>query len=426
VRRRILVVALSAAILAIAVFGIPLAFAVDHSITADERSELERLGLRAAVTVSPSYVSGDPVELPATHAPEELGVYDASGQRVTGAGPPHLESALDASMSGRIASATTDGDLLVAVPVASGERVIAVVRAASARSALRSRIGWTWAGMGGIALVAAGCAGGLAAAQSRRLTQPLSRLAGVATDLGEGNFAARSGVSGVPEIDRAGQALNETAERLGDLVARERAFSAHASHQLRTPLTGLRLELEAGLAGDETTLRTAAEEAIRSADQLARTIDEVLALARSTGGSQESWRVEGLLTDLNERWHGLLAAAGRPLRIVLEDPPVPGASLAAARQILDVLVDNAYRHGEGAVTIRARESAGAVAVDVIDQGSSVILPLPAASEHFAEPSPQAGRLGLALASGLAEAEGGRILQAIGESHTRVILLLPSG
>ena len=297
-RKRILVVALSAAVLAIAVFGIPLAFAVDHSITADERSELERLGLRAAVTVSPSYVTGDPVELPATQTPVELGVYDASGQRVTGAGPDHLEAAVDTALSGRIASATTDTDLIVAVPVASGERVIAVVRAASARSALRRRIGWTWAGMGGIALVAAGCAGALAAAQSRRLTQPLSRLAGVATDLGEGNFAARAGVSGVAEIDQAGQALNDTAERLGNLVARERAFAARASHQLRTPLTGLRLELEAGLAGDETALRTATDEAIRSVDQLARTIDEVLALARSTGGAQEPWRVEALLRDL--------------------------------------------------------------------------------------------------------------------------------
>ena len=424
-RKRILVVALSAAVLAIAVFGIPLAFAVDHSITADERSELERLGLRAAVTVSPSYVTGDPVELPATQTPVELGVYDASGQRVTGAGPNHLEAAVDTALSGRIASATTDTDLIVAVPVASGERVIAVVRAASARSALRRRIGWTWAGMGGIALVAAGCAGALAAAQSRRLTQPLSRLAGVATDLGEGNFAARAGVSGVAEIDQAGQALNDTAERLGNLVARERAFAARASHQLRTPLTGLRLELEAGLAGDETALRTATDEAIRSVDQLARTIDEVLALARSTGGAQEPWRVEALLRDLNERWHGLLAARGRPLRIVVDDPPAPVASLAAARQILDVLVDNAYRHGEGVVTIRARESAGALAVDVIDEGSSGILPLPAASEQFVEPSPRGGRLGLALASGLAQAEGGRILQAIGERHTRVIVLLPS-
>jgi signal transduction histidine kinase len=253
----------------------------------------------------------------------------------------------------------------------------------------------------------------------------LSRLAGVATNLGEGNFAARAGVSGVPEIDQAGQALNDTAERLGNLVNRERAFSAQASHQLRTPLTGLRLELEAGLAGDETTLRTAADDAIRSVDQLARTIDEVLSLARSTGGAQEPWRVEALLADLNERWHGLLAAAGRPLRIVLEEPPGPGTSLAAARQILDVLVDNAYRHGVGTVTIRARESAGAVAIDVIDEGSSIILPLPIASERFVEPSAQAGRLGLALASSLADAEGGRIVQAVGESHTRVIVLLPS-
>jgi hypothetical protein len=130
-------------------------------------------------------------------------------------------------------------------------------------------------------------------------------------------------------------------------------------------------------------------------------------------------------TVLRERaWHGLLAAKGRPLRLLLQEPPLARASEAAVRQIVEVLIDNAYRHGRGAVVIAAREANEAVAIDVKDDGSTTGVDL--LPDGVPAPAWSTGpRLGLSLARRLAEAEGGRLLHARTEQRTRLTLLLPA-
>ena len=105
-----------------------------------------------------------------------------------------------------------------------------------------------------------------------RLARPVRRLRDAAVDLGDGDFTIDVPRSGVPELDQAGQAMTATARRLDDLVSRERAFSADASHQLRTPIAGLRAAIQTELAFPRPDRTEVLREAISDIDRLERTM----------------------------------------------------------------------------------------------------------------------------------------------------------
>jgi signal transduction histidine kinase len=417
VRRRILTVALSAVVLAVVLLGLPLAIAIERNAVTEARGEIERAALQAAIAVSPTYRSGDPVELPGNWSPVEVGLYSVAGKRVTGNGPATLESELIKASGGTVVDGSTDQALIEAVPVTAGEQVIGIVRASSTKSAVRATVVRQLLELAALTLLAMLGAGGFAFWQARRLTVPMRALADAATDLGAGDFSVRPPVSGVAEIDRTGDALTATARRLSEQIDRERSFAAQASHQLRTPLTRLRLELEAGLAGGPGELGAAAQDALDTADHLSQTLDDVLALARESHASSGVFNVEELLSECLVRWQSTLAAEDRPLRLVIDNPPPASASRVAVRQILQVLIDNAYRHGRGTVTITARESGGAVAIDVADRGTADVV--------WPEPDAAPGRLGLVMARSLADSQSGRLLLASDAAGTRFTLLVPS-
>jgi signal transduction histidine kinase len=255
----------------------------------------------------------------------------------------------------------------------------------------------------------------------RRLAAPLEALSRTAQDLGGGNFSVRTASSGIPEIDSAGTSLNTTAVRLGALVERERAFSADASHQLRTPLTGLRLGLETALDAPHADLRAAVRTAIDASDRLERTIEDLLTLAREPRRDGTLLDLEELTRDAAETWRPVLEADGRDLHVdVPEELPATAAAPAAVRQILGVLLDNATRHGAGAVRLGVRDAGGALAIDVADEGRGLEDGDPASRTRSAT----AGHgMGLPLARSLAEAEGGR-LRLTRPSPPVFTLLLP--
>jgi signal transduction histidine kinase len=430
VRTRIIGLAVFASIVAIGLFGIPLGVAVLQYFAQSERSELARVADAIAITVAADLSVGDRID---DHVRDinargavTVTVYDASGDWVGGARPPEPGPELTEALAGRMGTATGTDDVVVAVPVTHVDEVIGAVRVVAPGSAVLRRVAPAWGAMAGLGLLAVGAAWLVGRRQARRLALPLEDLAVAARRLGDGDFSVRTRQGGIEEIDSVGRALDSTAGRLDELLARERAFSADASHQLRTPLAGLRLRLEAALERPDEDPRPAIAASLVDADRLEATIQELLTLARERSrAAAEPVDVGALIGELSPEWRGRLALQGRDLSVRTEPgTPDPCASPAAVRQVLAVLVDNAMTHGKGTVSVRVRETTGAVAIDVADEGTGIHEP---AHLAFARRDDHRGGhgIGLALARRLAEAEHGRLELTRASPPVFTLLLPPS-
>ena len=421
--RRIVGLAVWASVLTVALFGVPLAIAVWRYALIDERNDLERAADAVAIAVAADVGGEDPLDDTAWTGGPRISVYDHHGSRIAGDGPVRGGEAVATALDGEPGVDTDGGDVIVAVPVTHDGDIIGAVRAAAPHRAVVLNVTLTWTGMAALAGLVIAAVWLVARRQARRLARPLEQLSLAARRLGDGDFSVRTRPNDIPEIDAVGASLKATAARLDDLLTRERAFSADASHQLRTPLAGLRLRLEAALERPERDLRPAIQASLGDADRLEQTIGELLTLARDTrGAGAESIDLDTLLAEIDHDWRSRLAGDGRDLTLLCEPgTPSPLASVPAVRQVLRVLLDNATQHGAGTVAVVIRESTDAVAIEVSDQGAGLRTPEP---ELFARRAGSANGLGigLALARRLAEAEGGRLTLARPRPPTFTLLL----
>jgi signal transduction histidine kinase len=278
----------------------------------------------------------------------------------------------------------------------------------------------------GLSAVGVGLAFALAAAQARRLSRPLEVVAAGSARLGEGDFSVRVPDSGVPEIDAIAHALGRSAERIARLVGREREFSSNVSHQLRTPLTALRLRLEEAERDEDRAV--VAEElaaAVREADRLEATVADLLAYARAeSAGRRVAIDLDAVVAEHVAAWRPVVERAGR--RLVLDragggGPPV-SASRGTVGQVLDVLLENALRHGGGTIRVGLASEPGWSAVVVADEGGGVAAADRARIFDRGASGGDGTGLGLHLARALAVADGGT-LRLTGEGAARFELRL---
>ncbi len=397
------------ALASVIVLGVPLGLVEAARVRSDQTSRLEREADSVAGAIDDRLEAHQPL------LAASLSRFVRTGHRVVITERTGKRLSVGSSFAGPVMRAHSGS--------ARGASVIA--EAPESDSGDRVRRAWL--------LIVALAVGGVAAAvalafiQARRLARPLESLAGSSARLGEGDFSVRAGRFAIPEVDALAHVLDLTAERVARLVAREREFSANASHQLRTPLTALRLRLEGlGLQAQGQEERSEVDAAVAEVDRLERTIADLLAYAREarTGDA-----IELDLAELTRRhvstWSVLFRRAGRNLSVETEGAVLVHASPGALGQVLDVLLDNALDHGAGATSVSTRDDGRRATVAVEDSGAGI--GADAAETIFDRGQSEAGStgIGLHLAKVLAVAEGGQ-LRLARLAPARFELTLPHG
>jgi signal transduction histidine kinase len=267
-------------------------------------------------------------------------------------------------------SDTLGQDLLyTAVPVTNNGRVAGAVRVTQDLAAVHDRIR-----RGVLALIAIGAFAlvlGLALAWflAGSLSRPLRNLAATARRVEGGDLQARAEVTGATEQREVSAAFNDMADRLETVLAAQREFVANASHQLRTPLTGLRLRLESAHAKAGPDAGRELEAAELEVERLARLLTSLLTLARE--GDQPPARpvsVAHAAERAYERWAATAEQDGRELELTGDGDATIAASEEDLAILLDNLIENALRYSPTRVELDWGGDGDEVWLAVLDEG----------------------------------------------------------
>jgi signal transduction histidine kinase len=240
-----------------------------------------------------------------------------------------------------------------------------------------------------------------------RLTRRLETLKASLDAWGAGRLDVRAPVEGADEIAAVAASFNAAADKVEALLAAHRELLAHASHELRSPLTRLAMAVEMFAASPDPALRPAILRDIGEIDSL---VDEILLASRLDHGAQaERERVDILALAAEEA-----ARAGATVRSRGEGPFETAGSPRLLRRLIRNLVDNALRHGASPVEIEVSAAPGEVVVTVSDDGPGI----PAAErervfEPFYRPQGSAEAegswgLGLSIVRQIAVRHGGTV------------------
>jgi signal transduction histidine kinase len=261
----------------------------------------------------------------------------------------------------------------------------------------------------GISLLALGIAMLVANYYARRITRPLEDFAVAAERIATGDSRPVSQRYGVPELDKVADVLDRGASSFTELLESERRATAEASHQLRTPLTGLSLRLEEILASDDLdVVHAEATAALGQVERLAGVVDEVVSLNRGQTAVPEPVPVDDLVQGQITEWAPAFDAAGRRLRRAGTRGLVVWAMAGAQAQALATLIENSLVHGEGTTTVRTRAAGAWSVIEVGDEGPGVPEELGQRVFDRHVSGSQSSGLGLALARTIVVSAGGRL------------------
>ena len=309
--------------------------------------------------------------------------------------------------------------LYVAVPVLLGEDVLGVVRLSHPRSHVDSEVRKQMLGVVLAGLFTLFAAGAVAWPIARGIALPIERLTRRTERLADGDFSVRADdSSGPPEVRELSASFNAMAARLGLVIDSQRQFAGLVSHQLRTPLTALRLRIDqlqdSVPESDESSFE--AIEIIRGeTERMANMVEQLLVLARLEGGTAATVVVDASAVARSrvEMWEPLASERGVSLQVSAPATSTCACIDGGLEQIIDNYVDNALGVvSEGStIMVSVSRRSGHVVVDVVDEGPGLSADMrERAFDRFwrarsDENAPGSG-LGLAIVRQLAAASGG--------------------
>ena len=377
-------------VLAIVALMVPLAISIAARVDGEVRSQARAQADLVAATVSDLLGSRSRsereriVDVIAANARGRVIVVDERGRLLSDSeettagrdysGRPEIVAALAGRRDQRERASQSLGQTLLAtsVPILRNGRPAGAVRITQSMDAVDRAVRRAWLGLAliGLAVLALGLlAGALIAAQ---IARPLRRLDRVAARVAQGDLKARAAVEGSAEQQSLAETFNVMTERLERLIASQKDFVADASHQLRTPLTGLRLRLESIHGGRlERDAGTDVDAALAELDRMAQMITELLELSRAGERDAAPDRLE--LADVAQRaaqrWDATAEERGQRLTVIADAADRVWMAGADAERILDVLLENALQYSPPGAKVEIAVSQDCI--EVRDPGEGV-------------------------------------------------------
>jgi signal transduction histidine kinase len=247
---------------------------------------------------------------------------------------------------------------------------------------------------------------------ARLLARPFRQLAGAAGQLGRGRFDLDLPRSRIPEARALSAALLTSAGQLQERLASEQAFAEHASHVLRTPLTGLRLELEDLSERDDLPVdaRATATRAVGRIEAVDAVAGDLVALARRgalVAGAEIPLR--DLATQCAQTWADALAEQDRELTAAVEGRIETTYTPGPVEHILDLVLADVLKRGDGAVRV------------VFEADEEGHLSIAVSCERLRPPADPGADMAITQARAVVTALGGRLT---GDDPRRLSILLP--
>ncbi|WP_405877124.1 HAMP domain-containing histidine kinase [Streptomyces sp. NBC_01384] len=296
---------------------------------------------------------------------------------------PDIASALRSRpASGTIHDSETRAE--VSTPGTSGGTLRCVVRVICPLTALNERVRDAWLALAGAGLGVLVAVIVIGFSLARWVARPIRALEEATAQLADGRLTDPPDTGrGPPELRRLAASFTRTAARLQHLLRAQEAFASEASHQLKTPLTALRLRLENFEPHLHPRARPSLDAAVGEVERLGRMVQGLLALARleNSAITPESADLDAVVADRAAMWTAFAAEQSVDITVTGPDVGHVWAVPGGLEQIIDNLLSNALRVSSpgSVITLTRAHGSDGPELHVVDQGPG----MPETSRHRA-------------------------------------------